>query len=161
LIGWLAPPAEARHVAFGSVLGTDRMMLKTREGDAVKLSALIDEAIERAGAKVREKNPDLDADELADLARHIGVGAMKYADLSSDRVKVYVFDYDRMLAFEGDTAAYVMYGCARSRSIFRKGAVEQGDVGGADIVVDHPAEHALAAALLRFGTVVRQVADSL
>jgi arginyl-tRNA synthetase len=159
--GWLAPPAEARHVAFGSVLGTDRKMLKSREGDAVKLSALLDEAIERAGAKVREKNPELGAEQLADLARKIGVGAIKYADLSSDRVKDYVFDYDRMLAFEGDTAAYVMYACARSRSIFRKGAVDQGEASGADIVIEHPAEHALAAALLRFGSVVRQVGESL
>jgi arginyl-tRNA synthetase len=161
LAGWLAPPAEAQHVAFGSVLGADRKMLKTREGDAVKLADLVDEAIERAGAKVAEKNPDLDPEERTDLARKIGVGAIKYADLSSDRIKDYVFDWDRMLAFEGNTAAYVMYCCARSHSIFRKGAVDAGAVTGADIVIEAPAEHALAAAILRFGAVVHHVARTL
>jgi arginyl-tRNA synthetase len=161
LAGWLVAPAEARHVAFGSVLGPDRKMLKTREGDAVKLTRLIDEAIERAGVKVLEKNPDLPAEERKDLARKIGIGAMKYADLSNDRVKDYVFDWNRMLAFEGNTAAYVMYCCARSNSIFRKGAVLQGSVSAADLAIEGVAEHALAAALLRFGSTVRHVAETL
>jgi arginyl-tRNA synthetase len=161
LAGWLLPPAEARHVAFGSVLGSDRKMLKTRQGEAIKLTSLIDEAIERAGAKVLEKNPDLPPDERADLARKIGIGAIKYADLSNDRIKDYVFDWNRMLAFEGNTAAYVMYCCARSNSIFRKGAVEQGGVSETELVVEAPAEHALATALLRFGSTVRQVSETL
>jgi arginyl-tRNA synthetase len=161
LAGWAVPPAEARHVAFGSVLGPDRKMLKTREGEAIKLTSLIDEAIERAAAKVLEKNPDLPADERADLARKIGIGAVKYADLSNDRIKDYVFDWNRMLAFEGNTAAYVMYCCARSNSIFRKGAVDQGSVSGADLAIEGVAEHALAGALLRFGSTVRQVAETL
>jgi arginyl-tRNA synthetase len=161
IAGWLVPPAEARHVAFGSVLGPDRKMLKTREGEAIKLTHLIDEAIERAGAKVLEKNPDLPAEERADLARKIGIGAVKYADLSSDRIKDYVFDWNRMLAFEGNTAAYVMYCGARSNSIFRKGAVDQDSVSGADLTIEAPAEHALAAALLRFGSTVRHVAETL
>jgi arginyl-tRNA synthetase len=169
LAGWLVAPAQARHVAFGSVLGPDRKMLKTREGDAIKLTRLIDEAIERAGVKVLEKNPDLPADERADLARKIGLGAMKYADLSNDRLKDYVFDWNRMLAFEGNTAAYVMYCCARSNSIFRKGAVAQGSSSGsgssigsaADLAIEGVAEHALAAALLRFGSSVRHVAETL
>ena len=159
--GWLGAPAEARHVAFGSVLGPDRKMLKSREGDAIKLTRLIDEAIERAGVKVLEKNPDLPADERADLARKIGIGAMKYADLSNDRIKDYVFDWNRMLAFEGNTAAYVMYCCARSNSIFRKGAVDQDPVSGAALAIEAAAEHALAAALLRFGSTVRHVAETL
>ncbi len=161
LAGWLVPPAEARHVAFGSILGPDRKMLKTREGDAIKLTSLIDEAIERAGAKVLEKNPDLPAEERVDLARKIGIGAMKYADLSNDRIKDYVFDWNRMLAFEGNTAAYVMYCCARSNSIFRKGAVDRGSVSDADLAIEAVAEHALAAALLRFGSTVRHVAETL
>jgi arginyl-tRNA synthetase len=148
-------------VAFGSVLGSDRKMLKTRQGEAIKLTSLIDEAIERADAKVLEKNPDLPPDERADLARKIGIGAIKYADLSSDRIKDYVFDWNRMLAFEGNTAAYVMYCCARSNSIFRKGAVEQGGVSETELVVEAPAEHALATALLRFGSTVRQVSETL
>jgi arginyl-tRNA synthetase len=161
LAGWLPPEANARHVAFGSVLGSDRKMLKTREGDAIKLADLIDEAIERAGAKVRERNPELGADELAELARKIGIGAIKYADLSSDRIKDYVFDWNRMLAFEGNTAAYVMYGCARSHSIFRKGAVDEGALRASAIAIEAPAEHALAAALLRFGSIVQYVAETL
>jgi arginyl-tRNA synthetase len=159
--GWLAAPARAEHVAFGSVLGPDKKMLKTREGGAVKLTGLIDEAIERAGAKVAEKNPDLDPESRAILARAIGLGAIKYADLSSDRIKDYVFDWDRMLAFEGNTAAYVMYACARSHSIFRKSAGEQGAVSPAELLVEAPAEHALAAALLRFGATVSLVAETL
>jgi arginyl-tRNA synthetase len=161
LAGWLRPPAEARHVAFGSVLGPDRKMLKTRQGEAIKLTTLIDEAIERADAKVLEKNPDLPAEERVDLARKIGIGAIKYADLSSDRIKDYVFDWNRMLAFEGNTAAYVMYCCARSNSIFRKGAVELGGVSEAELVIEAPAEHALAAALLRFGSTVQHVSHTL
>jgi len=161
LAGWLVPPAEARHVAFGSVLGPDRKMLKTREGDAIKLTSLIDEAIDRAGAKVLDKNPDLPADECNDLARKIGIGAVKYADLSNDRIKDYVFDWNRMLSFEGNTAAYVMYCCARSNSIFRKGAVDQGSVSDADLVIEGAAEHALAAVLLRFGSVVRHAGETL
>jgi arginyl-tRNA synthetase len=160
LAGWLVPPAEARHVPFGSVLGRDRKMLKTREGDTIKLTSLVDEAIERAAAKVLEKNPDLPADERTDLARKIGVGAVKYADLSNDRIKDYVFDWNRMLAFEGNTAAYVMYCCARSNSIFRKGAVDHGS-SSADLAIEGAAEHALAAALLRLGSTVRHVADTL
>jgi len=161
LAGWLVPPAQAKHIAFGSVLGPDRKMLKTRDGDAIKLTNLIDEAIERAGAKVLEKNPELPAEERADLARKIGIGAIKYADLSSDRIKDYVFDWNRMLALEGNTAAYVMYCCARSNSIFRKGAVDQAAVSHADLVIEAPAEHALAAALLRFGGTVGHVAETL
>jgi arginyl-tRNA synthetase len=159
--GWLKPPARAEHVAFGSVLGSDKKMLKTREGDAIKLVSLLEEGVERAGAKVLEKNPDMPAEDRAVLSRAIGIGAIKYADLASDRIKDYVFDWERMLAFEGNTAAYVMYACARSNSIFRKGQVEQGSIGPGDIQVKAPAEHALALALLRFGAAVRTVEATL
>jgi arginyl-tRNA synthetase len=159
--GWLAPPARAEHVAFGSVLGADKKMLKTRSGDSVKLMALVDEAIERAGAKVLEKNPEMPADDRAAIARAIGVGAMKWADLSSDRIKDYVFEWDRMLALEGTTAPYVMYACARSASIFRKGGVDRAIVRPEHLTVATPEEHALVAALLRFGSVVGEVGESL
>lgn len=161
--GWLVPPARAEHVAFGSVLGTDRKMLRTRAGSAsgLKLTGLIDEAIERAEAKVAEKNPDMPPADRTVLARAIGVGAIKYADLCNDRIKDYIFDWDRMLAFEGNTAAYSMYACARSASIFRKGAAEAGGAEQGDITVAAKAEHALVVALLRFGTVVQQVSDTL
>ena len=161
--GWLAPPARAEHVAFGSVLGSDRKMLKTRsgEGGSLKLTGLIDEAIERAKAKVLEKSAELPEEERAEIARRVGIGAIKYADLSSDRIKDYLFDWDRMLAFEGNTAPYVMYACARCWSIYRKGAVETGSVGADAITIVAPEEHALAKELLRFGAVVRQVGATL
>jgi len=160
--GWLAPPARAEHVAFGSVLGSDRKMLRTRagEGGSLKLTGLIDEAIERASARVNERT-ELPEEERAAIARAVGIGAIKYADLSNDRIKDYVFDWDRMLAFEGNTAPYVMYACARCWSIFRKGAVEQGSVAPDAITIAAPAEHALARSLLRFGAVVEQVEATL
>ena len=131
MAGWLQPPAEAVHVAFGSVLGDDRKMLRSRSGDSVKLVDLLDEAVERAAAAVAEKNPELDGDERAEVARMIGIGAVKYADLSTDRIKDYVFDWDRMLAFEGNTAPYLQYAHARICSIFRRSGVDRGDVRGA------------------------------
>ncbi|WP_434043514.1 MULTISPECIES: arginine--tRNA ligase [Sorangium] len=157
--GWLRPPARAEHVAFGSVLGADKKMFKTRAGDTVKLSSLLDEAVERATKVVREKNPELDAEAAGAVARAVGVGAVKYADLSSDRIKDYVFDWDRMLAFEGNTAPYLMYAHARIRSIFRKGGVES--ARGAGFALGDPAERALALELLRFGAVLEDVAATL
>ncbi|WP_433930279.1 arginine--tRNA ligase [Sorangium cellulosum] len=157
--GWLRPPARAEHVAFGSVLGADKKMFKTRAGDTVKLSSLLDEAVERATKVVREKNAELDAEAAGAVARAVGVGAVKYADLSSDRIKDYVFDWDRMLAFEGNTAPYLMYAHARIRSIFRKGGVES--ARGAGFALGDPAERALALELLRFGAVLEDVAATL
>ncbi len=120
MAGWLRPPARAVHVAFGFVLGTDRKKLKSRSGEPVRFVDVVDEAIERATASVREKNPDLPADEQIDIGRMVGIGALKYADLSTDRIKDYVFDWDRMLAFEGNTAPYLQYAHARIQSILRK-----------------------------------------
>ncbi len=159
LAGWLAPPARAEHVAFGSILGPDKKMFKTRSGESVKLLDLIDEAVERAAKVVAEKSQDLDAATSADVARAVGVGAIKYADLCNDRIKDYVFDWDRMLAFEGNTAPYLMYAHARICSIFRK-AEGSGSTKGALLVRD-PAERALALELLRFGSVVAEVERTL
>ncbi|WP_433053141.1 arginine--tRNA ligase [Dactylosporangium sp. CS-033363] len=138
--GWLVPPARAQHIAFGSVLGTDGKMLRTRAGGAIKLTALLDEAVARA-------------DDPA-----IGIGALKYADLSNDRIKDYTFDFDRMLALSGDTAPYLQYAHVRVRSIFRKGNV---DVPIAAFTVTHPAEHALALELLEFPGIVREAGETL
>ncbi|MBX3189964.1 MAG: arginine--tRNA ligase [Labilithrix sp.] len=160
--GWLAEPARAEHVAFGSILGPDKKMFKTREGGTVKLSALLDEAIERAGAAVKEKNPELDDATRASVARQIGIGAIKYADLSSDRIKDYIFDWDRMLAFDGNTAAYLQYAHARIRSIFRK--ADPADAAAAAtsaIVLREPAERALALELLGLESAVASVAETL
>lgn len=162
LAGWLAPPARAEHVAFGSVLGPDKKMFKTRSGETVKLASLVDEAIERAATAVAEKNPDLDAATRAEVARMIGVGAIKYVDLSSDRIKDYVFDWSRMLAFEGNTAPYLQYAHARIRSMFRRAA--EADVAAsrsAALLLREPAERALANELLGFAAAVAAVGESL
>ena len=157
--GWLVPPARAEHVAFGSVLGTDGKMLKTRVGEAVKLSELLDEAVERAAAVVGEKSPDLDVVSRAEVARAVGIGAVKYADLSNDRVKDYVFDWDRMLAMDGNTAPYLQYAHARVRSIFRRAGGTEAATG--EMVVAQPAERALALELLSLDEVVHTTAELL
>jgi arginyl-tRNA synthetase len=156
MAGWLVPPAEAAHVGFGSVLGADRKMLRSRSGDAVKLNELLDEAIERATKAVTEKNPDLDGDDRARVARMIGIGAVKYADLANDRIKDYVFDWDRMIAFDGNTAPYLQYAHARICSIFRRAEVDRGSVRGLGIVLGEPQERELAIRLLSFPTALAE-----
>ncbi len=159
--GWLAEPARAEHVAFGSILGPDKKMFKTRAGGTVKLAELIDEAVQRAAAAVKEKNPALPDATRAVVARQVGIGAVKYVDLSSDRIKDYVFDWDRMLAFEGNTAPYCQYVHARVRSIFRK--ADAADVAAASppFVLREPPERALALELLGLGGAVASVGDTL
>jgi arginyl-tRNA synthetase len=150
MAGWLVPPAEAVHVAFGSILGDDHKMLRSRTGDAVKLIELLDEAVDRAEAAVAQKSPDLDAPARSEIAKMIGIGALKYADLSTDRIKDYVFDWDRMLAFEGNTAPYLQYAHARICSIFRRAEVDRGDVRGSALAIEAPQERVLAQRLLAF-----------
>jgi len=161
LAGWLAEGrARAEHVSFGSVLGADGRMLRTRSGEPPKLIDLLDEAVERAGAAVAEKNPDLPAEARAAVAQAVGIGSVKYADLSTDRVRDYVFDWDRMLSFDGNTAAYLLYAYVRIQGIFRR--AEGGEkVGATDVVITEPEERALALALLGFEAAVRSVADTL
>ncbi len=149
MAGWLAPPAEAVHVAFGNMLGADRKMFRSRSGDSVRLAELLDEAVERAAAAVAGKNPGLDPAAAAAVARSVGIGALKYADLSTERGRDYVFDWDRMLAFEGNTAPYLQYAHARIRSIFRRIPGEEGWRKARPVLVE-PAERALAVALLGF-----------
>jgi arginyl-tRNA synthetase len=158
-LGWLVPPARAEHVAFGSVLGPDKKMLKSRSGDAVRLVDLLDEAIARARAVVAEKSPDLPDAEKDELAKTVGIGSVKYADLSSDRVKDYVFDAMRMVSFDGNTAGYLQYAHARIRSMMRKAAAEGAAPG--PIGIAEPAERKLAVALLGFGAAIRGVESSL
>ncbi len=157
-LGWLAAPNRAEHVSFGSVLGTDKKMFKTRSGDTVRLVDLIDAAVERASAVLTEKAPDLDQKTRDDVAHVVGIGSIKYADLSSDRVKDYVFDLERMVTFDGNTAGYAQYAYARIRSIFRK-AGDGAPCG--PIVVEAAEERALVLVLLGFSAVVRAVEDSL
>lgn len=157
--GWVPDGVQLEHVAFGSVLGSDRKMLKSRAGDTVKLAALLDEAVDRAAAAVAEKNPGLDADARSVVARSVGMGAVKYADLSTDRIKDYVFDWDRMLAFDGNTAPYLQYAHARICSIFRRAGLQRHDVRGALPSLGEPAERELTLTLLGFDAAVRDTAE--
>ena len=152
--GWLPDSVEFNHVVFGSVLGEDRKILKSRSGETVKLDALLAEAVDRAEAAIKEKNPELDAAVRTAVARQVGIGAIKYADLSIDRVKDYVFDWERMLAFDGNTAPYLQYAHARICSIFRKAEVTRQSVRGGTVAIDHAAERALVLRLLQFDSAV-------
>lgn len=157
-LGWVPDGVRVEHVSFGSVLGTDGKMFKTRMGDTVRLVDLIDAAIEHADAVVREKSPDLEPAIRTEVARMVGIGSIKYADLSSDRIKNYTFDLDRMVSFEGDTAGYLQYAYARTRSIFRKAGA---NVAVGPLRIDTPEERALVLALLGLGAAVRAVETSL
>jgi arginyl-tRNA synthetase len=157
--GWLVAPVRAEHVAFGAVLGSDKKMFRTRAGETIRLSDLLEEAVGRARSIVSEKNPSLPEGEQQSIAHAVGIGAVKYADLSSDRVKDYIFDWARMLAFDGNTAPYLQYAHARIRSIFRKS--EASVPKAEEIRVTEPAERALALAILAFPTVVNEVGETL
>ena len=156
--------ASLQHAAFGTVLGDDGRPFKTRSGENVRLSDLLDEAIARAERAVAERDPDLSAAERRAIAEGVGIAAIKYTDLSTDRVKDYVFYFDRMLAFEGDTGPYLLYALVRTRSIFRKAAERGADgaaAGRAALLIREPAEKALALTLLRYPSAVRGVAEAL
>ncbi|HVX42918.1 MAG TPA: arginine--tRNA ligase [Mycobacteriales bacterium] len=159
--GWLRPPATAEHISFGLVLGPDRKRLRTRSGDLPKLADLLTDAVARAEAVIAQKAPDLDSAERAAVADAVGIGAIKYGDLSSDRVKDYLFDLDRLVSFDGDTAPYLQYAHARIRSIFRRGGVDPADLRDARIAIEHPAEQALALRLSDFGPVLHAAAGSV
>lgn len=158
--GWLTAPIEAIHVAFGNVLGEDGKMLRSRAGVSVKLVDLLDEAIERAGNAVAEKNPGLSTDERDEVARMIGIGAVKYSDLSIDRIKDYGFDWDRMLAFDGNTGPYLQYAHARICSIFRRAGIERASVRTSPILLDTPQERALALRLLAYPSAINSTVQS-
>jgi arginyl-tRNA synthetase len=148
------------HVWFGSILGEDGKPFKTRLGDTVKLSALLDEAVERALKIVSEKNSELPEATRREIARVVGIGAVKYADLLPNRQSDYVFSWDKMLALAGNTAPYLQYAYARIRSIFRKGgASAAGDAGSNGLLLAAPEELALARHLLNFGLVLEAVAE--
>ena len=157
--GWLQSPREMVHVSFGNVLGADKKMLKTRSGETVKLDALLTEAVERAAAAVAEKNPELSDAAKAKIARTVGIGAVKYADLSTDRVKDYTFDWDRMLSFDGNTAPYLQYAHARICSIFRRADVERASVRNFVPVISHTAERELAMRVLQFDSALWDTID--
>ena len=149
LAGWLPEEVRCEHVAFGNVLGPDRKMFKTRSGETVKLVGLIEEAIERADASLRLRSSGLDDTERTRLATQIARAAIKYADLSTERQHDYVFDLDRMIAFEGDTGPYLQYAHARVRSIFRRAGTPWSP-GSATFGLDAVQERELALGLLAF-----------
>jgi len=144
------------HIGFGVMMGDDGKPFKTRSGGTVKLIELLDEAEERAYALVSEKNPDLPEAEKREIAATVGIGAVKYADLSKNRMSDYIFNWDTMLAFEGNTAPYLQYAYTRVQSVFRK--AENVDAN-APIVITEPAEKQLAAALSQFEDTLLSVAD--
>lgn len=156
------PDAKVRleHVWFGSILGEDGKPFKTRSGDTVKLADLLDEAEERALAVVREKNTGLPAEQQREIARIVGLGAVKYADLLPNRQSDYMFSWDKMLSLQGNTAPYLQYAYTRIRSIFRKaGDSGKRGAGSGEVILGAPEELALARHLLNFGLVLEAVAE--
>ncbi|MEO6808548.1 MAG: arginine--tRNA ligase, partial [Isosphaeraceae bacterium] len=148
---WGFDSTDLRHIAFGTILGPDRRPFRTRAGDVVGLESLLDEAVDRARKVVNENSPDLPDDERARVAEVVGLGAIKYADLSQNRQSDYVFDWDRMMAMNGNTATYLQYAYARIRSIFRKAETTSEAIRQARpaIALSNPAERALGLQLLR------------
>jgi arginyl-tRNA synthetase len=161
LAGWIDESVRLEHVAFGSVLGPDKKMFKTRSGETVSLVSLLDEAIERATKVVTDKSPELDEAARARIAEAVGIGAIKYADFANDRIKDYVFDWNRMLSFDGNTAPYLMYAHARIRSILAKAGVAEPGPTTAALQIDAAEERGLALELLQFGSTVEKTAETL
>ena len=149
---------EFRHIAFGSILGEDRKLMRTRSGENVGLIEVLGEAVERAAAAIAEKNPDLTGDEAKEVAEIVGIGAVKFAELSQNRLTDYVFAWDRMLALHGDTAPYLQNSFVRIRAIFRKLDGEF-DPSGVALHLHEDAEIHLARLLARLGEVLPQVLD--
>jgi arginyl-tRNA synthetase len=160
LAGYLPDASAAVHAAFGMVLGTDGKKLASRSGGSERLVDLLSEGIERAGTALKERSSDLSPEQQAATARALGVGAVKYADLSTERMRDYMFDWDRMLAFEGDTGPYLQYAHARIRSIFRRAGVAP-PPPGVPPLLGAPPERALALQLLRFAEAVEATAETL
>jgi arginyl-tRNA synthetase len=156
--GFVKDEIHLEHHPFGTMMGKDGKPFKTRTGGTVKLTELLQEATERAMTLVKEKNPDAAHELIADIARKVGIGAVKYADLSKTRTNDYIFDWNAMLSFEGNTAPYLQYAYTRIRSIFRK-AGKQGDHTIGTINISTPEEKTLALKLLQFGEILQQLAD--
>ncbi len=148
--GFMDESVNAIHVPFGLVLGTDGKKLASRTGGAVQLKDLLVEAVERADSLIAEKNPELPADERAEVAHMLGIGSVKYADLSTDRANNYTFDWEKMLSFEGNTAPYLQYAHARICSIFSKAELERDSFRNASISLDDEREATLARAIIAF-----------
>jgi arginyl-tRNA synthetase len=163
MAGWVNDNIELSHVMFGSILGDDGTPLKTRSGENVKLKELLGEAVQRAMSVVEEKNPDLPAEKKAEIAKAVGIGAVKYADYSNNRTSDYVFSFDKMLAMDGNTAPYMQYAYARIKSIERKAQSKDVDIetelaGIKSLSLTEPAELDLAKHLIRYGEAIQSAA---
>jgi arginyl-tRNA synthetase len=158
--GWLDAHHKVEHVAFGTILGEDKKPFKTRSGDVIRLIALIEEAEKRAQDIILTRHTDLSPEEIKERAHGLGIGALKYADLSNDLVKDYVFNWNQMLAFEGNTAPYLQNAYVRIQAIFRKGNIQTENLKG-KINIRTSEERALALKALAFPDVIEQVAEDL
>jgi len=156
--GYISAEQVFSHFPSGSINGPDGRRFKTREGNNVKLADVIKEAKDRALLLVEQKNPELEQEVKQDIARVVGIGAVKYAELSKNRMTDYIFDWDAMLSFDGNTAPYLQYAYTRIRSIFRKQDIESTSLTGT-VSLDHAAELALAVKLLQFPEAVNAVLD--
>tara|TARA_E500000178_G_scaffold87561_1_gene86248 strand:+ start:4434 stop:6155 length:1722 start_codon:yes stop_codon:yes gene_type:complete len=154
---YVSDSVSLEHHAFGTMMGSDGKPFKTRTGGTVKLADLLVEAVERAEKLVREKNSDLNEEEITTIARKVGIGAVKYADLSKTRTNDYIFDWNSMLSFEGNTAPYLQYAYTRIYSIFRKADIQLEDFS-AKLIIAQTQEKQLALKLLQFNEVINQVA---
>jgi arginyl-tRNA synthetase len=155
--GFASEDVSLEHIAYGTMMGKDGKPFKTRSGDTVKLQELLEESIRRAFDIVSEKNPDLTAEERTEISRVVGISAVKYSDLSKNRTSDYVFDWNTMLSFEGNTAPYMLYAYARIKSILRKADANKSGIKGS-LNIAEPAERALLMKILQMPDVMRAVA---
>ncbi len=160
---WGYDSPDLEHVGFGSVLGPDRRPIKTREGDVIGLESLLDEATAEARKVIDQNSPDLDSGERQRVAEVVGLGAIKYADLCQNRTSDYVFDWQKMMAMNGNTGTYLQYAYARVQSIFRKGGTSAEAIRQEcpEIMLAHPAERGLGVRLLRLPEVLELAAFEL
>ncbi|WP_421683424.1 arginine--tRNA ligase [Stutzerimonas urumqiensis] len=156
--GFVNPDMRLEHMGFGTMNGADGRPFKTRDGGTVKLVDLLDEAEQRAYSLVKEKNPELAEDELRQIARAVGIGAVKYADLSKHRTSDYSFNFEQMLSFEGNTAPYLLYAYTRVASVFRRAGTSMDALGG-QIALQAEHEQLLAGKLAQFGDVLNTVGE--
>ena len=159
--GWADETIKLEHVPFGSILGEDHKPFKTRSGETIKLADLLDEAEQRALAIVMSKQSDLDPASQKTIAKAVGIGALKYADLSNDKVRDYVFNWETMLAFDGNTAPYLQNAYVRIKAIFRKGAINATQLQHQELHLIEPSEHQLAVKLLAFPDVLFSISQDL
>lgn len=158
---WVRDGVRLEHIPFGTILGPDNKPFKTRSGESIRLLALLEEAENRAMKLTREKNEHLSEQQLQTIAHVIGIGSLKYADLRSDKIKDYVFDWDKLLSFEGNTAPYLQNAYVRIKAIFRKGHINSDHIKNTTIIIHEDIEHDLAIKILQFPDLINTVADNL